>query len=131
MRTIRQNDAIHLKSTFGVASTVSTVNLRKGQKIDFTKHNPGVSKVLVGLGWDVNDSPGGADFDLDAAAFLLDANGRAPSAGDFVSYNNVRGPSGLRGTLVATVGVRETGTMNRSLSIFEESRITSTRSSSP
>lgn len=80
--------------TPGVAGTVPAVNLRKGQKVDLTKNNPGVSKLLVGLGWDVNDSPGGADFDLDAAAFLLDANGRAPSEADFVFYNNVHDPYG-------------------------------------
>ena len=48
-----------------------SVNLSKGQKIDLTKGNPGLTKVLVGLGWDVNKYDGGADFDLDAAAFML------------------------------------------------------------
>ena len=44
------------------------VSLSKGQKVDLTKGNPGLTKVLVGLGWDVNKYDGGADFDLDAAA---------------------------------------------------------------
>ena len=47
------------------------VNLKKGQKVDLTKGNPGLSKIMVGLGWDVNRYDGGHDFDLDASAFLL------------------------------------------------------------
>ena len=30
------------------------INLSKGQKVDLTKTNPGLKKVIVGLGWDVN-----------------------------------------------------------------------------
>lgn len=30
-----------------------SVNLSKGQKIDLTKGNPGLTKVLVGLGWEI------------------------------------------------------------------------------
>ena len=42
------------------------INLSKGQKVDLTKGNPGLKKILVGLGWDVNSFDSGADFDLDA-----------------------------------------------------------------
>ena len=70
------------------------VNLKKGQKVDLTKGNPGLSKLLVGLGWDVNKYDGGSDFDLDAAAFLLDANGKVTSDADFVFFNNLRHASG-------------------------------------
>ncbi|MDA4896083.1 TerD family protein, partial [Streptomyces sp. MS2A] len=52
------------------------ISLAKGQKIDLTKTNPGLSKVVVGLGWDVNQYDGGADFDLDASVFLLNAEGK-------------------------------------------------------
>lgn len=45
------------------------VNLSKGQKVSLTKGNPGLSKVVVGLGWDVNQFDTGGSFDLDAAAF--------------------------------------------------------------
>ncbi|MEN2452687.1 TerD family protein, partial [Bacillus sp. JR_15] len=51
------------------------ISLAKGQKIDLTKTNPGLTKVVVGLGWDVNKYDGGQDFDLDASVFLLDAAG--------------------------------------------------------
>ena len=55
------------------------VSLSKGQKVDLTKGNPGLTKVLVGLGWDVNKYDGGADFDLDAAAFLTKDNDKVAS----------------------------------------------------
>lgn len=70
------------------------ISLQKGQKIDLTKTNPGLTKVLVGLGWDTNKYDGGADFDLDAAAFLLGADGKAPSDADFVFYGNLKHSSG-------------------------------------
>lgn len=71
-----------------------SVNLQKGQKVDLTKTNPGIVKVVVGLGWDVNGYDGGKDFDLDAAAFLLDANGKVTSDTDFIFYNNKKHVSG-------------------------------------
>ena len=71
-----------------------SVNLSKGQKVDLTKGNPGLSKILVGLGWDTNRYDGGYDFDLDAAAFMLDENGKVTSDLDFVFYNNLKHPSG-------------------------------------
>jgi tellurium resistance protein TerD len=30
------------------------ISLSKGQKVDLTKTNPGLTKVVVGLGWDTN-----------------------------------------------------------------------------
>ena len=66
------------------------ISLQKGQKVDLTKSNPGLTKVLVGLGWDTNKYDGGSDFDLDAAAFLLGDNGKVTSDGDFVFYNNLK-----------------------------------------
>lgn len=70
------------------------VSLKKGQKVDLTKGNPGLSKILIGLGWDTNKYDGGFDFDLDAAAFLLGANGKVTNDGDFVFYNNLKHASG-------------------------------------
>lgn len=70
------------------------ISLKKGQKIDLTKTNPGLSKILVGLGWDTNKYDGGADFDLDASVFLVDATGKATSDSDFIFYNNPTHPSG-------------------------------------
>ena len=47
------------------------INLQKGQKVDLTKGNPSLKNIMVGLGWDVNAFDSGADFDLDAAAFMV------------------------------------------------------------
>ena len=70
------------------------VNLSKGQKVDLTKGNPGLSKLMVGLGWDTNRYDGGFDFDLDAAAFLLSGSGKVSSDADFVFYGNLKHASG-------------------------------------
>ena len=70
------------------------INLSKGQKVDLTKSNPGLSKVIVGLGWDTNKYDGGQDFDLDSSVFLLNASGKASSEADFVFYNNTTGAGG-------------------------------------
>lgn len=70
------------------------VNLSKGQKVDLTKGNPGLSKLLVGLGWDTNKYDGGSDFDLDAAAFLLGAGGKVTNDLDFIFYGNLKHNSG-------------------------------------
>ena len=73
---------------------IMPISLSKGQKVDLTKGNPGLSKILVGLGWDTNKYDGGYDFDLDAAAFILGANGKVLSDADFVFYNNLKHSSG-------------------------------------
>ncbi len=70
------------------------INLSKGQKVDLTKGNPGLKSILVGLGWDVNQFDSGADFDLDAAAFMLGQNGLCPTEKEFVFYSNLEHPSG-------------------------------------
>ena len=70
------------------------ISLQKGQKVDLTKGNPSLKKLLIGLGWDVNKYDGGHDFDLDAAAFLLGASGKVNSDDDFVFYNNLKHKSG-------------------------------------
>ena len=70
------------------------VSLSKGQKVSLTKDNPNLKNIMVGLGWDVKRYDGGFDFDLDAAAFLLGANGKVTSDEDFVFYNQLKHPSG-------------------------------------
>ena len=70
------------------------VSLTKGQKVDLTKGNPGLSKLLIGLGWDVNKYDGGSAFDLDSAAFLLSGAGKVSGDGDFVFYGNLKHASG-------------------------------------
>ena len=66
------------------------INLSKGQKVDLTKGNPGLKSIMVGLGWDVNAFDSGVDFDLDAAAFMLGADGKCPTDKEFVFYGNLK-----------------------------------------
>ena len=70
------------------------INLSKGQKVSLTKGNPGLKKILVGLGWDVNAFDTGASFDLDASAFMTGANGKCPSDKEFIFYGNLEHQSG-------------------------------------
>ena len=70
------------------------INLQKGQKVSLTKGNPGLSKVVVGVGWDVNQFDTGGAFDLDGAAFLVTENGKVSRGEDFVFYGNLTHPSG-------------------------------------
>ncbi|MDE6665467.1 MAG: TerD family protein [Ruminococcus sp.] len=70
------------------------VSLSKGQKKSLTKKNPGLKKVLVGRGWDVNAFDTGAAFDLDSSAFLLTDAGKVSKPEDFVFYGNLNHPSG-------------------------------------
>lgn len=50
--------------------SVITLDLTKGARVDLTKDNPGLTKLVVGLGWDVNTGTAG-DFDLDSMAFHM------------------------------------------------------------
>ena len=69
------------------------ISLQKGQKVDLTKTNPGLTKLVVGLGWDTNKYDGGSAFDLDAAAFVLTESGKIGTDKDFVFYGNLKHPS--------------------------------------
>ena len=81
------------------------INLSKGQKIDLTKTNPGLSKITVGLGWDTNKYDGGKDFDLDVSLFLTNAAGKVDGERNFVFFNN---PQNENGSVVHT-GDNRTG----------------------
>lgn len=81
------------------------ITLVKGQKIDLTKGNPGLKKVIIGLGWDTNKYSGGFDFDLDASVFLVGSNGKTNHDEDFIFYNNLEG----RNKAVVHVGDNRTG----------------------
>ena len=69
------------------------VNLKKGEKVDLTKGRAGLSKIIVGLGWDTNKFDGG-DFDLDASAFLIGENGKVAGVQDFIYFNQLKHASG-------------------------------------
>lgn len=63
------------------------VILTKGGNVNLSKEAPGLSKISVGLGWDVRSTDGAA-FDLDASAFLVKGDGKVRSDADFIFYNN-------------------------------------------
>jgi len=65
------------------------INLSKGEKINLSKEAPNLKVALVGLGWDIKQYDGGADYDLDASIFLLDASGKCAHNSDFIFYNNL------------------------------------------
>lgn len=70
------------------------INLSKGQKVDLTKTNPGLKKIMAGLGWDTNKYDGGKDFDLDASVFMTGASGKVEKDRNFVFYNNPQDEAG-------------------------------------
>ena len=77
-----------------------SVNLQKGQKVDLTKGNSGLRRVMAGLGWDAAGQTGGffggrtQNIDCDAIAFLLNSDGKLESSADVVFFNNLRHMSG-------------------------------------
>lgn len=71
-----------------------SVSLVKGGRVSLSKEKPGLSKIVVGLGWDTNTSDTGADFDLDASVFLTDASGKVNDDKNFVFYNNLTSKDG-------------------------------------
>ena len=96
-----------------------SINLQKGQKVSLSKESAGLSKVIVGLGWDEAGRPapqanqggffsnlfgtgnssggmqsiGGDTIDCDASAFMLQ-NGRLVDKHDIVYYGNLRHATG-------------------------------------
>ncbi|KSW28484.1 MULTISPECIES: TerD family protein [unclassified Pseudomonas] len=69
------------------------LSLQKGGNLSLSKEAPGLTKILVGLGWDPR-STDGAQFDLDASAFLLNTSGKVRGDADFIFYNQLKSPDG-------------------------------------
>jgi tellurium resistance protein TerD len=65
---------------------MSGINLSKGGNISLSKSAPGLTSVLLGLGWDPR-STDGTEFDLDASAFMLSVANKVRSTADFIFYN--------------------------------------------
>ena len=70
------------------------IDLKKGSKINLKKETPFAKIFVVGLGWDPNEQASSYQFDLDASAFLVGANGKIISDEYFVFYNNPKSPEG-------------------------------------
>jgi tellurium resistance protein TerD len=70
-----------------------SISLNKGGNLSLSKEAPGLTRILVGLGWDTRSSDG-QDFDLDASAFLLKEGDKVRSDADFIFYNQLKSPDG-------------------------------------
>lgn len=69
------------------------LSLSKGNNLSLTKTSPGLTVATVGLGWDPRTTAG-QQFDLDASAILVAANGKIRSDADFIFYNQMSTPDG-------------------------------------
>lgn len=69
-------------------------SLIKGQKIELAKKDSNLREILIGLGWDTSEYNSSTNFDLDAEAFLLKANGKVNDDNDFIFYGNLKHTSG-------------------------------------
>ena len=69
------------------------ISLSKGGNVSLSKEAPGLTSILVGLGWDPRVTDG-AEFDLDASVFICGENGKVRSDEDFIFYRNLVGLGG-------------------------------------
>lgn len=69
------------------------ISLQKGGNVSLSKEAPSMSKMIIGLGWDVRATDGAA-FDLDGSAFLLNESGKVRSDADFIFYNQSKSADG-------------------------------------
>lgn len=69
------------------------ISLSKGGNVSLSKTDPSLKNVIVGLGWDARPTAG-ADFDLDASAFMVKDDGKVRSDSDFIFYNQMKSSCG-------------------------------------
>ena len=69
------------------------VSLSKGGNVSLSKEAPGLTDIVIGLGWDVRATDG-TDFDLDGSVFLVNAEGKVRSDADFIFYNQLKSTDG-------------------------------------
>ncbi len=69
------------------------ISLTKGGNISLSKTDPTLKNLIVGLGWDARPTDG-ADFDLDASAFMVKEDGKVRSDSDFIFYNQTTSTCG-------------------------------------
>ncbi len=82
------------------------INLQKGQRVDLTKGNAGLSQIKIGLGWDpVEQKKGGLlgglfgggssqEVDCDASVLMLNENGKLVSKENLIYFGNLRSKCG-------------------------------------
>jgi tellurium resistance protein TerD len=70
-----------------------SVSLTKGGNVSLSKEAPGLTNVVVGLGWDARTTTG-VEYDLDASAIVAGPEGKVLSDGHFIFFNNKTTPDG-------------------------------------
>ncbi|HCC07020.1 MAG TPA: stress protein [Clostridiales bacterium] len=86
-----------------------SISLQKGQKVDLTKGNSSLKRVMVGLGWDevpqtmekkgllgslMGGGAKGQAIDCDASAILCNASGKMNEKGDVIYFSNLAHKTG-------------------------------------
>ncbi|AOY77652.1 TerD family protein [Clostridium formicaceticum] len=83
-----------------------SINLQKGQRVDLTKGNKGLSRIMVGLGWDPVEQPRGGflsslfgggkapEIDCDASVLMLNEQGRLVSNKNLIYFGNLKSGCG-------------------------------------
>ena len=78
-----------------------SVSLQKGQKVDLTKGNAGLKRLIVGLGWDAAEQKKGlfgmkkaSEIDCDASALVCSTGGKLMDKSDIVYFGNLRHKTG-------------------------------------
>lgn len=69
------------------------ISLAKGANVNLNKEAPGLTEVIVGLGWNTRATDG-EGFDLDASVFLLGENEKVLGDNAFIFYNNKKSACG-------------------------------------
>ncbi|MFK3775156.1 TerD family protein [Pseudomonas sp. NPDC089406] len=69
------------------------VSLSKGGNVSLSKEAPGLTEIVVGLGWDARVTDG-TEFDLDASVFVTGESGKVLSDAGFIFYNNKKSADG-------------------------------------
>ena len=69
------------------------LSLQKGGNISLSKEDPGLKKILIGLGWDER-ATSGTDFDLDASLFMLGSDGKVRDDSGFIFYGQLQSKDG-------------------------------------
>ena len=72
---------------------MASLTLSKGSNLSLTKADPGLTRAMVGLGWDPRTTAGEM-FDLDASALLVSGRGKVRSNDDFIFYNQLEAKDG-------------------------------------
>ncbi len=86
------------------------IKLTTGQTISLRKESPGLTTLLLGLGWEMSDRKGlrkllQSDFDLDISVLCLNAEDKLAKSTDVIYYGNSKHPTGA----IAHLGDELTG----------------------